>query len=131
VKSMRKYALLSIAALMVAVAAPVFALACDKAAKAEAAVAETQGCAKKAEALVAANGAPAEKKPCAEAAAAEGSGCCAKAKSAQLAVNGVAAEKKPCGGAAAAEGSGCPKAKAAQVAEAKAEEETVARGGGR
>jgi hypothetical protein len=131
VKSKRKYALLSAAALVVAVAAPFGAYACDKAAKAEPAAVEAQGCAKNAEARVAANGAAAEKKPCGEAVAAEGSGCCAKGKTAQVAVNGVPSQTKPCPGAAAGEGSGCPKAKAEQVAEAKAEGDTVAQNGGR
>jgi hypothetical protein len=131
VNSMKRYAFLSAAALVVAVAAPVAASACDKAANAHPAVAESQGCTKNVEARVAANGAAGEKRPCGEAVAAEGSGCCAKGKAAPVVANGAPSEKKPCPGAAAGEGSGCPKAKAEQVADSEADGKTVAQNGGR
>jgi hypothetical protein len=108
----------AMAALVVAIAAPGAALACDKQAKAASNTAENGGCAKKAEARVAANEGQGCDKPCAKAAGSEGSGC-AKAKAAQVAANGAQGAEKP-------------SAKAKAEAKDKAESgETVAQNGGR
>lgn len=101
------------AALVVSIGVSGGALACDKQANAAGTTAEKEGCAKKAEPQVVANGVQKGDEPCAKAAAAEG-GCCAKAKAGQ-------ASDKP-----------CAKTKSAQVAKADEKKEAaVAQNGGR